>query len=71
MKIFIKKIQIKNLINERMKEVKLIENINTKPMSKLFHGIRNGLSQMAVMLKPPHLKNACIAYTIQFCILFG
>lgn len=40
-------------------------------MSKLFHGIRNGLSQMAVMLKPPHLKNACIAYTIQFCILFG
>ncbi|KAL7023272.1 hypothetical protein ACKWTF_012542 [Chironomus riparius] len=62
---------IKNLINERMKEVKLIENINTRPMSKLFHGIRNGLSQMTVMLKPPHLKNACIAYTIQFCILFG
>lgn len=39
--------------------------------SKLINGIRGGFAQLSVMLKPPHLKNACLVYTIQFCILYG
>ncbi|KAG5672794.1 hypothetical protein PVAND_002887 [Polypedilum vanderplanki] len=63
---------IKILLNEKMNEVKLDMNEGTMTGSmKVFHGMSVGLSQMAIMFKPPHLKNACIAYTIQFCILFG
>lgn len=68
--------QIKKLTNEVETDVdvRIMEN-NPKPSlsstSKLFHGIRKGISQMGVMLEAPYLKNACVAYTIQFCILFG
>lgn len=42
-----------------------------KSLSKLLNGIRGGFSQMSVMLEPIHFRNACLVYTIQFCILFG
>jgi hypothetical protein len=47
------------------------ENEKSKSPSKLMNGIRGGFSQMSVMLEKPHLKNAILVYTIQFCILFG
>jgi hypothetical protein len=55
-----------------MKDVKSDESAEASTGSmKLLRGISGGISQMALMFKPPHLKNATIAYTIQFCILFG
>lgn len=44
---------------------------NGKSPLKMINGIREGFSQMAVMFEAPHLKNAILVYTIQFCILFG
>lgn len=64
--------QIKNLMIERIKEVNAVENEANKSFHwKAFHGIRNGLSQMAIMFQAPHLKNAFVVFFIQFCILFG
>lgn len=56
--------------------VKAVESVISpesggKSPSKLMNGIRGGFSQMSVMLEAPHLKNAILVYTIQFCILFG
>ena len=48
-----------------------ISDENEKSPSKLINAIRGGFSQMAVMFEAPHLKNAILVYTIQFCILFG
>lgn len=57
---------------ERIKNVNAVENeANKSSQWKVFHGIRSGLSQMAIMLQAPHLKNACVVFFIQFCILFG
>lgn len=55
---------------EKKKDVEAIE-VEMKPHSKLLHGIRSGFAQMSVMLEAPHFRNACLVYTIQFCILFG
>lgn len=55
---------------EKPVEVTTAENVKS-PISKFLNGIRNGLSQMSIMLEPPHFRNACLVYTIQFCILFG
>lgn len=70
-------------MNERIKEVNNADNgttdvspspaitANVTKKLKIFHGIRNGISQMAIMFKAPYLKNACVVFFIQFCILFG
>ncbi|CAO1425766.1 unnamed protein product [Diamesa serratosioi] len=63
---------VKCLINEKVLESKDSSlSANQKPLAKLLMGIRNGFSQMSCMLEPPHFRNACLVYTIQFCILFG
>lgn len=56
-----------------MADVKSVESVTLEGEmpSKLMHGIRGGFSQLSVMLERPHLKNAILVYTIQFCILFG
>jgi hypothetical protein len=61
------------LVNEKAAEKKSEESPvdRKKSKSKLVNGIRAGFSQFSVMLEPPHLKNACLVYTIQFFILFG
>jgi hypothetical protein len=63
------------LVLEKVSDVKSAEfsmaSENGKSPSKLMNGIRGGFSQMSVMLEKPHLKNAILVYTIQFCILFG
>ena len=65
--------QVKCLINEKVvvesKEPSSAES--QKPLARLLMAIRNGFSQMSCMLEPPHFRNACLVYTIQFCILFG
>lgn len=68
-------LQVKSLLVEKVKEIESVECgsevSNGKSHSKLVTGIIGGFSQMSVMLKPPHLRNAILVYTIQFCILFG
>lgn len=74
----IKSLHGKNL---QFKKLKLEKNLNfdeitmtaenEKSPLKLINRIRGGFSQMSVMLEAPHLKNAILVYTIQFCILFG
>ncbi|XP_050083648.1 uncharacterized protein LOC126570149 isoform X2 [Anopheles aquasalis] len=43
----------------------------TTKASKPASGLGEGFRQLAIMFRKPHLKNACLAYGIQFGILLG
>ncbi|CAO1431496.1 unnamed protein product [Diamesa tonsa] len=64
---------VKCLINEKVvvESKEPSSSASQKPLARLLMAIRNGFKQMSCMLEPPHFRNACLVYTIQFCILFG
>ncbi|XP_055709261.1 synaptic vesicle glycoprotein 2C-like [Phlebotomus papatasi] len=41
------------------------------PKSQGFNALKDGLSQIAPMLKRPHLENCCLVFTIQFGVLLS
>lgn len=66
--------KVKSLVVEKANQIKTGDSVpiaNDKSLSKLLNGIRGGFKQMSVMLEPTNFRNACLVYTIQFCILFG
>ncbi|GAB0086198.1 synaptic vesicle glycoprotein 2B-like [Sergentomyia squamirostris] len=58
-------------VNSSSKTETVVSGANAAPKSKGCAALKDGLSQIAPMLKRPHLRNCCLVFTIQFGALMS